>query len=69
MPSLNHYARISDGRRIRVNVGEGTVHVQVEEYEGRGHWKPVRGSHLGPLSREHAEALANAILSGLKAGY
>lgn len=69
MPSLNHIVPISATRRIRVNVCEGEVHAQEEDRSGRGMWVAVAGRCIGPISREHAEALANTILTGLKAGY
>ena len=68
MPSLNYTTRIHNTERIRVNVCEGQVHISREEFTGRM-WKGVAGEHIGPLSREHAEQLAQSILAGLKAGY
>ena len=69
MPSLNYTSKITDTRRIRVNVCEGQVNITHEESSGGGRWHGINGGHIGPLSREHAESLAQTILTGLKGGF
>lgn len=69
MPSLNYTTRITDTRRIRVNVCEGDVHITHEETSGGGRWYGINGGHIGPLSRAKAAELAQSILTGLRKGF
>lgn len=69
MPSLNYITRITNTQRIRVNVCEGQVNVTHEETAGRGRWQGINGGHIGPLTRQQAEELAQSILTGLRVGF